>query len=104
MLLSEVMLVSMASVAPSGLVDIHDIVLQPSSADIQGLCCPPGTETVWKRMICAATERKGQGSFFCTGINDYRLTVENEKHTRLLSQLSFLPLPPPPPKINKKQY
>lgn len=37
-------------------------------------------ETRSKSMISAATDCEGQGSFVCSGVNDCRLTVENEKH------------------------
>lgn len=37
-------------------------------------------ETMWKSMICAAAGFYGLGSFFCSGIYDCGLIVENEKH------------------------
>ena len=38
---------------------------------------------VWMSMVHAPTDHKGQGSDFRRGINNYRLTVENERHRRL---------------------
>lgn len=35
-------------------------------------------------MIHAAADCEGQGSFFCSGVIDCRLLVENERHRRLL--------------------
>lgn len=35
-------------------------------------------------MIRAAADCEGPGSFFCGGVNDCRLIVENERHRRFL--------------------
>lgn len=37
-------------------------------------------ESMWLSMMHTVSESKGQGGFFCTGIHDYRLTVENDRH------------------------
>lgn len=58
-------------------------------------------ETMYKFMICAVTDCKCQGNFFCSGIYDCRLTVENERHRRLLDNLS--PLYSPPQKKQSRQ-
>ena len=34
-------------------------------------------------MVHAAADNKGQGSFFCSGIDDCRFTTESERHRRL---------------------
>lgn len=59
-------------------------------------------ETIYKFMICAVTDCKCQGNFFCRGIYDFRLTVENERHRRLLDNLSPL-YPPTPQKEQSRQ-
>jgi len=41
-------------------------------------------ETPWKSMILAAPDCKRQGSISCSGMDQCRLTVENERHRRLL--------------------
>jgi hypothetical protein len=43
-------------------------------------------ETMWKSMLCAASVCHGQGSFFCSGGDNWRLITENERHWRLLWQ------------------
>lgn len=47
-------------------------------------------------IIRAAADCEGQGSFFCSGVNDCRLIVENERHRRLLCC-------PHPPRSKKTQ-
>lgn len=44
------------------------------------LCSVFPPETMWKSMIHAAAGFYGQGSFFCSGVDDYRLINENERH------------------------
>lgn len=41
-------------------------------------------ETMWKSMIHVVTDCKEQGSYFCSSIDDCKLTVEKEEHKRLL--------------------
>lgn len=46
-------------------------------------------------IIRAAADCGGQGSFFCSGVDDCRLRVENERHRRRLCC-------PHPPRSKKK--
>jgi hypothetical protein len=61
-------------------------------ADVRSLYCHQSPwyvlkqEALWMSMVHAPTDHKGQGSDFRRGINNYRLTVENERHRRLLWQ------------------
>lgn len=48
-------------------------------------------ETMWKPRTRAHTHCEGQGSYSCSGINDWRCIAGREEHTRPLWQ----PLPPP---------
>lgn len=48
---------------------------------------------MWKSMPYAPADCKGQRSSFYSGIDNWRLTVENEKHRKLLWQSLFLPQP-----------
>lgn len=56
-------MVSVVPASADGCVDIHDL-----SALVQ--------ETMWKSMISVVHDCKGQGSFFCNSIDDFRLVVE----------------------------
>lgn len=47
-------------------------------------------------MVCAVPDYKGQGSFFCCSNDDFRLTVKNKRHRRLLY------LPPPQNSLDRK--
>lgn len=53
-------------------------------------------EDIWKFMMHVAADCKRQGSFFCSDFDNFRLTVENERHRSLLGQpFSYPPLPIP---------
>lgn len=48
-------------------------------------------ESIQKPRIWAPTVCGGQGSYFCSGFDDYRHTVDKERHRKLLWQI--LPTP-----------
>lgn len=86
--------VSLAGVTTESHVDVYDPCFQLKPCLCPWLVLYP--ETMWRSMIHAATEYKGQGNFFCGGINDRKLTVENERLE------SSVPTSPPPPKKSLK--
>lgn len=60
-------------------------------------------ETVWNFTVLSVfLLTKRQGSYFCNGVDDYRLIVEKEGHRRLLWHFLYLSHPTLPhcPKIN----
>lgn len=97
----------MLQLRPMMVCRVHAVL--EGSVDIYGLYCHQGAYwgswhilrpevmwtpmvRTWKFMMHAHINYKGQGSYFCSGIDDCRLTVEKESYRRLLWQ------PPPPPK------
>lgn len=51
------------------------------------------SDTMWKFTNCAPADHKGQGSFFSSGVDGCRLTVEGERQKRLLGRLPPAPCP-----------
>lgn len=76
-----------------GTIFIHSASI-PETVKVHGLgyCLRPrgnlwsvlSPETMWKSVIHAAADYKGQGSYFSSGIDDGRLTVVNERHRKFL--------------------
>lgn len=92
----KAIMVSVAHALPEGYVDDRDLYVHHSQMEVFGTCwCWRACgwlrsvllpETTWKPVIHASAHYKGQGSYFCSGIDDYRCTVEKKGHRKLLWQ------------------
>lgn len=83
-----VIMVSMVLSSAEDFVDVCGLYCTVSVLTLEAYGCPrlmPSPETMWKLMICAPACCKGQGSVFCSGIDDFRLKIENERCCKLLS-------------------
>lgn len=79
---SRPMLMSMIHAAARSHVEVHVPCCCTRSCGCLWSVLP--LKILWKSIICAAADCYGQGSFFCSDIDDYRLKIENEKHLRFL--------------------
>lgn len=88
----------------TGCIDVHGPHNHQRPRGMSRVCAAPWShvDVHVEVQIYTASDYKKQENFFCSGIGDCRLTVENERHRRLLWHAPT-PSPPSPQKNLSRQ-